>query len=49
MMEKCLFDSLYIGFGNQLKFKFEMSTKSRFGSFVPFHDDVLTAIPNANI
>jgi len=26
-MEKCLFDSLYIGFGNQLKFKIEMSNE----------------------
>ena len=49
MMEKCLFDSLYIGFGNQLKFKIEMSTKSRFGSFVPFYDNVLTAITNVKI
>jgi hypothetical protein len=24
MMEKCLFDSLYIRFGNNLKFKIEM-------------------------
>jgi len=27
MMEKCLFDSLYIGFGNQLNFKIEMSNE----------------------
>jgi len=26
-MEKCLFGSLYIGFGNQLKFKIEMSNE----------------------
>lgn len=24
MMEKCLFDSLYFGFGNNLKFKIEV-------------------------